>query len=79
MASEHERAHTYSGLILTIVRFTLMQILNGQEQAGQKEIQNIQCKEKRTPGNVILERRFVLKDEKWNKRERSPQGETPPS
>lgn len=61
------------------VWFNLGQFLNGQDQAGQKEIQNVQREEKRTPGNVMLEQRFVLKDEKWNKREQSPQGETPPS
>lgn len=56
----------------SVVRFTL--ILSGQEQAGQKEIQNVQCKEKRAPENVMLERRFVLKDEKHGIKGREPPG-----
>lgn len=64
------RENTCQPNIDPAVRLTL--ILSDQEQAGQKEIQNVQCEEKRAPGNVMLERRFVLKDEKRNRRAGAP-------
>lgn len=43
-----------------------MQVYNEKEQAGQTDIQNVQCGGSRTPENFMLEPCFILKDIRRN-------------
>lgn len=73
-----------SNLAVWLLVITLLQVYNEKEQAGQKEIQNIQFVEKNITrkfkvGAKACAERDKKPDEKWNKGNGYPWGKTIPN